>query len=342
MASFIRVTTLSFLAALAAAGCTVNKTEPPQPGGPSELGTSLALFASPDTITQDGRSQSEIVVQARDASSQPLRNLPLRAEIFVNGAPQDFGRLSAKTMTTGNDGRAATTYTAPGAVDSIDHQTIVSILVTPIGSDASAARPRSVSIRLVPPGVITPPTIVPPDIIADPDQPDVLQTVTFSPDFDVDGVVPENDITSYSWNFGDGGTAGTKIASHQYRKAGIYSVRLTVITATGESASRSLSLEVGAGALPVASFVFSPSEPEPGADVIFNGSASSATPPRRIVKYEWVFGNGNKASGMIATTRFTTAGTYNVTLTVTDDAGNKNTASQAVAVGLEEEEPEAP
>lgn len=334
MASFIRITTFGMLAALAAAGCTVNKTEPPQPSGPSELGKSLTLFATPDTLTQDGRSQARIEVLARDASSQPIRDVDLRLDITVNGKVQDFGRLSSKTMRTGGDGRASVTYTAPSALDDVDHSTIVSIIVTPIGSDFNGVTPRSVSIRLVPPGSIDPGTVVPPAIQAEPDTVNVLETVTFSPDFSGEGVVPENQVVSYRWSFGDGSSASGKIVSHQYRKAGIYSVRLTIVTATGESATSGFSMEVGAGELPAASFVFSPAEPAPGQTVIFNGAASSVTPPRRIVKYEWVFGNGKTGSGMIASTSYSVAGNYNVTLTVTDDAGHTGTASQLVAVSV--------
>lgn len=338
MASSLRTSVLAAcLATLAAAGCTVNKTEPPPPTGPSELGTSLSLSANPDTLTQDGASQAQIVIQARDANGQPLRNLPLRAEIAAGGAIQDFGRLSAKNIATGNDGRAAVTYTAPAAVETVDRQTVVSVLVTPVGTDANGAQARSVSIRLVPPGVITPPDGTAPGINADPDPVSVLQTVTFSPDFELDGVVPESQVSTYSWNFGDGSSAGTKVATHQYRTAGVYSVSLTVTTAAGIAATSSRSLAVEAGTLPTASFVFSPAEPAPGDEIIFNASGSTAAAPRQIVSYKWVFGNGKSASGMIVTTKFNTAGTYNVTLTVTDDAGNAATVSQAVEAGVSED-----
>ena len=67
---------------------------------------------------------------------------------------------------------------------------------------------------------------------------------------------------------------------------------------------------------------------------MFNGSTSEATVPRFIVEYKWQFGTvtGGSATGMIAKKKFTVAGTYNVTLTVTDDAGNKNAVSKAVEV----------
>src|SRR6185295_15228959 len=82
------MTSLSRLAAVvlvatAVAGCTTKKVEPPAPSGPSELSTSLTLSASPDVLTQDGQSTSQIVIVARDANAQPIRGLSLRADIMV-------------------------------------------------------------------------------------------------------------------------------------------------------------------------------------------------------------------------------------------------------------------
>src|SRR5262245_56505273 len=90
---------LALVAALAAgSACTTKKTEAPPPSGPSELSTSVSLSANPSTLSQDGSSQSVISVTARDANGQPLGNLPLRAEITVNGVITDFGRLSSKNL----------------------------------------------------------------------------------------------------------------------------------------------------------------------------------------------------------------------------------------------------
>src|SRR4029077_8109990 len=67
--------------------------------------------------------------------------------------------------------------------------------------------------------------------------------------------------------------------------------------------------------------------------IIFDASPSTATAPRQIVSYEWQFGTGRSATGMVVSKSYDTAGKYNVTLTVTDDAGNKNTTTQEVEVG---------
>jgi PKD repeat protein len=326
---------LSRFSALVAAaaligGCTTKKVEPPAPSGPSEFATSLSLSASPDVLTQDGRSTSEIMVFARDANGQPLRNLSLRADIMVNGTITDFGRLSMKNFATGSDGRGVTVYTAPQNVDSVDRGTKVTIAVTPVGSDARGDFARQVDIRLVPPGTVGGGLAAVPDFSISPEAPKQLETVTFN----ASDPALDAKLTSYVWDFGDGDTGSGRFTSHQYRDAGVYSVTLTVTDSTGQTGSLSKSVPVGVTDLPAADFVFSPAEPHAGDEVVFNGSASSATAPRFIAQYKWQFGTvtGGSATGMIAKKKFTAVGTYNVTLTVTDDAGNMNTVSKAVEV----------
>ena len=223
MALLNRITGLA-LAAAVIGGCTTKKVEPPAPSGPSELATSLSLSASPDVLTQDGRSTSDVTVFARDANGQPLRNLTLRADIMVNGAVTDFGRLSMKNFTTGSDGRAITVYTAPKNVDSVDRGTKVTIAVTPVGGDARGDFARQVDIRLVPPGTVGGGLAAVPDFSISPDAPKQLETVTFNasdPNLD-------SKLTSYEWDFGDGGSASGRFTSHEYEEAGVYSVTLKV------------------------------------------------------------------------------------------------------------------
>lgn len=319
---------LMIAVALLAAACTTKKTEPPQEAGPSEFATSLTLSASPDVLSQDGHSTSVVTVLARDANGQPLRNLSLRADIAVNSVITDFGQLSQKNVATGSDGRASIVYTAPPAVDNLDHGTVVSILVTPLTNDARGDAARVVDIRLVPVGTVGGGLIDVPDFTISPEAPAQLETVLFDasdPKFD-------STLVSYAWDFGDGSSGTGRSASHEYRDAGTFSVRLTVADTGGNTGTRSKSITVGASDNPTADFVFSPGSPGIGEEIVFNGSGSSATPPRRIVSYEWQFGTDRSGTGMIVTKKYDTPGTYNVTLTVTDDAGNKGTATQAVTV----------
>lgn len=62
---------------------------------------------------------------------------------------------------------------------------------------------------------------------------------------------PDGTIVSHSWSFGDGGTATTAIATHQYAAAGDYTVKLIVTDNQGDSAEAISQISVAAPAAPV-------------------------------------------------------------------------------------------
>jgi PKD repeat protein len=63
----------------------------------------------------------------------------------------------------------------------------------------------------------------------------------------------------------------------------------------------------------------------------FNGSAST-DPDGSIIGYAWTFGTDGSGSGATSSHTFSTAGTYNVTLTVTDDDFATNSVVHPVTV----------
>lgn len=68
-----------------------------------------------------------------------------------------------------------------------------------------------------------------------------------------------------------------------------------------------------------------------GESLIFNGSAS-ADPDGTIAGYAWIFGDGGVASGTAANHTYVSAGTFQVTLTVTDNDGATGTATVTATV----------
>ncbi|WP_049899799.1 malectin domain-containing carbohydrate-binding protein [Halococcus agarilyticus] len=84
---------------------------------------------------------------------------------------------------------------------------------------------------------------------------------------------------------------------------------------------------------PTAAFSYSPQNPAAGEEVSFDASESSDA-DGSIASYSWDFdGDGQEdATGETATATFDSAGDQTVTLTVTDDDGAENAASQTVSV----------
>jgi PKD repeat protein len=286
---------------------------------------------SPDVLEQNGASQSVIAINARGPNGEPLRGLSVRLAISVGGTAVDFGSLSARSIATGNDGRATAVYTAPAAPPvTTDDFTIVDIIVTPVGSDFNNTALRTAAIRLVPPGNVIPPDGLRPSFTFTPTTPQDNQTILF----DASASQPIGGIAEYRWNFGDGRTASGRTATHAYSTPGTYAVTLTIVDGFNRAASSVQSITVGAGAGPSAQFVFSPGNPTPGATVFFNASGSRAAPGTSIVGYRWDFGDGVIVDGGPTVSHaYALAGDYRVTLVVTDNTGR--TAAVTVTVPVE-------
>ncbi len=306
--------------------------------GPSELGTSINVSVAPDLLTQDGGSQSVVTVTAYDSNGKPLRNLSLRSQIEVGNVPADFGSLSARSIVTGNDGRATLVYTAPAGPTgpTADAGTTVRIVVTPLGTNYDNTMSRFATIRLVPPGVVVAPDGLQPYFSVSVPSPADHQTVVFDAcnDPQVSCARTNNPVVSYAWSFGDGGSASGRTASHSYTTPGSYVVKLTITDIIGSSGSVSKAIDVGAGVGPTVAFVTSPSAPRVGEVVNLNAAGTKAAPGRTIRSYEWNFGDGeSKTTTTPATTHdYVRRGTFTVTLTVTDDAGRTASATQSVTV----------
>ena len=322
-------------AALLITACTVHKQETPSLTGPSEFGTAIAVAISPDVLTQDGASQALVTVTARDSNGQPFRNLNLRAEIVVGGASTDFGALSARNVVTDSNGRATLTYTAPPTpVFNQDIGTQVQIMVTPIGNNSGNTLPSFASLRLVPPGVVgPPPSALRPDFAAT--AATVGNPVSFQATVvDANGNDATSQVASYQWTFCDGSASGRNVSHTFSQVRSSCNVSLTITDQLGRTQTTTHAITIGQGALPTAAFVLSPSSPVVNQTVNFNAAGSQAEPGHSISSYAWTFGDGSTGGGALATHAYGSAGTYTVTLQVTDDVGRKSTlTSQTVTVG---------
>jgi len=82
---------------------------------------------------------------------------------------------------------------------------------------------------------------------------------------------------------------------------------------------------------PTAVFTSSTSSGNAPLMVSFNASGSYDS-DGSIASYEWSFGDGHSGVGETSTHTFNSAGTYSVTLTVTDNGGARNSTSHSITV----------
>ena len=330
-----RAVVVVLAAALTGAACSVEGVTVPTPTGPSELGLSLQITATPDVISQDGVSTSRLTITAFGPNGLPLGGVPLRVDIMVPGengpVVADYGTLSDKWPTTGSDGRAVVIYQAPPQPPpTVTSDTTVTLRVTPIGTNFASSVPRVVEVRLLRPGVIRPPTRMVPNFTFSPSNPREHDDIFFDASSSSD---PDGAIVSYTWSFGDGDTGSGRQTTKSYDLAGTYNVVLTVTDAFGTSVSTApRAIVIGTSANPVARFTVSPTNPTVGVNVTFNAAASTATNPRRIVGYNWDLGDGTLKEGVVVSHTYQTPGSYTVTLIVTDDAGRRGVVSQTLTV----------
>ncbi|HVV85893.1 MAG TPA: FG-GAP-like repeat-containing protein [Kofleriaceae bacterium] len=84
--------------------------------------------------------------------------------------------------------------------------------------------------------------------------------------------------------------------------------------------------------LPTAAFAATPTTGDAPLAVDFDASASS-DPDGKVVRYEWYFGDGELATGLVASHRYLAGGTYEATLVVRDTEGGAATTSRTITAG---------
>ena len=211
---------------------------------------------------------------------------------------------------------AAHTYTAAGNY-------MVTLTVT---DDAGATAMASTMAFIV---------AVPANPMADPGGPyDATEGVALTLDgvrsFDPDGGA----ILSYFWDLGDGNMATGATPNHTYSAAGNYTVTLIVTDDEGFWSNPATTTASITGPQTNAPPVSNPKDSYTGSTgqpVSFDGSGSS-DPDGTLVTYDWDFGDGSSGTGVSPSHAYQAAGTYTVTLIVTDDGGLTDTATTTAVV----------
>lgn len=145
---------------------------------------------------------------------------------------------------------------------------------------------------------------------------------------------PESNIASYTWNYGDGSNPASGSQSSRtktYANSGTYDVTLTVTDAGGLTDSVTKQVTVTApNKAPVAAFTTAVQ----GLKVTVDGSGSSDPDvDDSITAWAWNFGDSTVDTGATPPAHtYGAAGTYDVTLTVTDESGLTKTLVKSVTV----------
>ena len=138
---------------------------------------------------------------------------------------------------------------------------------------------------------------------------------------------------TYSWTFGDGGTATGASPSHTFASAGTYTVTAKATDKYGKTGTATGTIAVSGGLTVNAG---SPLTVNAGSSVTFSqATESGGTAP---FTYTWTFGDGTQQTGSLNPSHtYANPGSDTATVTVTD--ANKLTSSSSVAVTVNDVAP---
>ena len=168
------------------------------------------------------------------------------------------------------------------------------------------------------------------DFTYSPQNPTDTQAVHFTDNSDdTDGT-----IANYTWNFGDGSTSNEPNPTHQYEDNGTYTVTLTVKDDKGATDTISKQIEVS-NEPPTAYFKYEPADKAKiNEEVTFTDESTDTD--GTIANYTWNFGDGNISYEKNPTHKYGEAGTYTITLTITDNDGATDSSSLNITIKKEQ------
>ncbi len=124
-----------------------------------------------------------------------------------------------------------------------------------------------------------------------------------------------HDVNSWSWNFGDGATSSQENPSHQYSRAGDYTVSLTVRNDCGDDTETKIEYIT---VLPssVSAFTATPTQGNAPLTVDFTNQSTNAT------TWEWNFGDGTTSTELHPQYIYPATGQYTVILSTFNECGD--------------------
>ena len=300
---------------------------------PTHVYASAGTFDVTLTVTDDGGA-SDAQSTTATITAQPLPPVadaggPYSAVVGSpvsldgNNSADPDGSIVTHAWNFGDGGTA--TGSAPTHTYSVDGTFAVTLTVT--DSDGLTSSDTT-SANVIPAGVNAPP-------VAQANGPYTGTSgtaVQFSSSGSADS---DGTIAVYAWDFGDGATSSAANPAHAYVAAGTYNVTLSVTDDSGDSASDSTTATIEAAAVnvPPSANAGGPYSGFVGDAISFDGSGSTDT-DGSVVRYDWNFGDSTTSAdaGPSPSHIYSAAGTYAITLTVIDDAGESDSATSTATV----------
>ena len=270
----------------------------------------IALRADPATVPATGGTV-QLVAVVSDVSGNALPGVPV---VFTT----DAGNLAANSVVTDGNGEARTTLTTNRAAN------VKASVGSKTGTVTIATTNLSVSI--------TPPQ----NPIAG-----LAATFTITPATTGSGSGAGNPIRSVVVDWGDGtvpqnlgAVSSATTVSHVYSRADTYVVTATVTDTSGQQSASSTTVIVQRGVINV-SFSNPPATGQVGTSVSFTVAVTNAN-NIPITGVNVRFGDGQSAtlppSGGTAPHTYAAPGTYTVTATAIDQAGNQYPATHIIRI----------
>jgi len=159
------------------------------------------------------------------------------------------------------------------------------------------------------------------------------QTVVY---FDASTSSDDTKITNYTWDFGDGAFGYGVTVNHTYDVANgtalkLFNVTLT-ITDTGGLTNTSVLTVTIDGQSPVANFVADNTTVVERTQLVEVNASGSSDNNGDLARYSWDWGDGRSGEGVATNHTYFVPGTFNLTLNVTDKAGNWATKVLVITV----------
>lgn len=140
----------------------------------------------------------------------------------------------------------------------------------------------------------------------------------------------EGPLVAWNWNFGDNQTANVQNPEHIYSAPGTYLVVLTVTDSGGlqVSVSIQITVEPPGNNSPIANFSFS----QQNRKLVIDFTDTSSDTDGAITTWNWNFGDNSTDTVQNPSHTYLADGTYQVTLTVTDNGGKSNSITKNAVV----------